>query len=182
MQRNPNPNLIIISGSGRNVGKSYMASSLIRWFSDQFPILGLKISPHGHNSLGNTKLCANTDGIRIFQDMGPNQKSSGKFLEAGALQSFFMETDDKHLVIAFDMFMKECNPMKYPVICESGALGRLIKPGILIFITDSAEDLQPHKSDTMKLADLVLPAKIFSPPEILQRINFAENGWSLSRD
>ncbi len=180
MHRKHIPDFIIISGSGRKVGKTYMASALIREFSDKCPLLALKISPHIHDSLGNTKLRSSTDGIRIFQDIEPNQKSSGMFLESGAMQSFFMETDDEHLSDAFDIFMRECNPLRHPVICESGALGRLIKPGVLMFITDSTEDLPKHKLTTLQLADVVLPASTFTPSEIIKRITFSKKGWSLN--
>jgi hypothetical protein len=173
------PNFIILSGSGRMVGKTFMGSALIRAFSDKFPLLALKISPHIHDSLGNTKLRSTSAGIRIFEDLGPHHKSSGQFLESGATQSYFMETNDEHIAEAFDLFIKECNPLNLPVVCESGALGRLIKPGILIFITHSHDDLPEHKLTTLHWADLVLPAKTFSAREVIQKISFPANGWRL---
>jgi len=174
------PNFIIISGSGKKVGKTYLATALINEFSSRFPLTALKISPHVHDSLGNTCLRSASEGIRIFQDLGPHHKNSGKFLEAGALQSFFMETDDEHLAEAFDLFTKVCNPLNYPVICESGALNNLVKPGVSIFITRSTKDLPVKKQATLHLADLVLPAKSFSTPGIIERINFTEGIWLLS--
>jgi len=180
MLRKHIPDFIIISGSGRKVGKTFLASALIRAFSDTVPIIALKISPHVHNLLGHTKLRSNADGFRIFQDMEPHLKSSGKFLESGALQSYFMETDDEHLEEAFELFMSECNPSGHPVICETGALCRLVKPGILIFITSSTEDLPAPKLKTLNEANLVLPARTFSTPEIIQRISFSQKNWHLA--
>jgi len=177
MHRKHIPNFVIISGSSRKVGKTYMASALIKEFSDKLPILALKISPHVHNLMGHTKLRSHANGFRIFQDMEPHKKSSGKFLESGALQSYFMETDDDHLVESFDFFMMECNPLGHPVVCESGALCKIVKPGLLIFITDTTEDLPAHKLKTMHEANLVLPAKSFSTPEIIQKIKFSDQGW-----
>jgi hypothetical protein len=179
MLRKPFPRLIIISGSGTKVGKTFLATSLIRSFSVKFPLLALKISPHVHDELGNTRLHKASEGMRIFQDLAPHHKNSGQFLEAGALQSFFMETDDQHLSEAFTTFMKECNPLNHPVICESGALGALIKPGILMFIAHPADELPEHKLATMRRADLVIPAKAFSTSEIIGRISFSENRWSV---
>jgi hypothetical protein len=179
MPRKSFPNFIIISGAGQKVGKTHMATALIRLFSGKFPLLALKISPHVHDSLGNTSLRTAKGGIRIFQDLAPHHKNSGKFLEAGATASFFMETDDQHLAGAIDIFMPECNPMNHPVICESGALSGLIKPGILIFITQSTDNLPEKKLSTLHEADLVLPAKTFSTREITDRISFSENSWHL---
>jgi len=177
MLRKSFPQFIIISGSGKKVGKTYMATALIRAFSGQFPLLALKISPHVHDSLGNTILRSASPGIRIFQDTGPHRKNSGMFLEAGAMESYFMETEDEYLSEALDIFLRECNPLNYPVICESGALSRLIKPGISIFITHTTIHLEVHKQSSLAQADLALPAGAFLAPEIIDRIGFSENGW-----
>jgi hypothetical protein len=179
MPRKPFPHLIIISGSGRKVGKTFMVTALIRAFSPGIPLIALKISPHVHDDLGNTTLRATANGIRIFQDLGPHHKNSGQFLEAGAVQSFFMETVDSCLESAFDLFMKECNPTNNPVICESGALSILVNPGVSIFINDSTGALPDHKKAAMQQADLVLPARLFSTAEIIGRISFSENRWNL---
>lgn len=72
-----------------------MATALIRVFSAKFPLLALKISLHVNDSLGNTSLIEVAEGFRIFRDLGPHHKNSRKFLEAGARQSYFMETGDK---------------------------------------------------------------------------------------
>jgi len=179
MERKPFDQFIIISGSGKKVGKTFMAKALIKRFSSQFPLFALKISPHHHDSLGNTKLVTACEGIRIFQDLVPHYKNSGQFLEAGASSSFFMETDDKHLENAFNTFVKICNPQHYPVICESGALSTLIKPGILIFIENLTHDLDALKQITLNRADLVLAAKTFLPAEVLRRINYNDDRWEL---
>ncbi|MEI6173635.1 MAG: hypothetical protein WCR01_07765 [Bacteroidota bacterium] len=182
MTRKSFPQFIIISGSGKKVGKTYLAVNLIRSFSGKFPLLALKISPHLHDSLGNSGMVAASAGIRIFQDMEPHRKNSGKFLEAGAARSFFMETDDEHLAEAFERFMKECNPQNEPVIIESGALGHLIQPGLLIFINSPPELTREVKLKTMNMADLVLPARLFDPGKISDQIGFSENRWHLVTD
>ena len=182
MDRKPFNQFIIISGSGKKVGKTYMATALIRAFSNQFPLIALKISPHEHDSLGNIQLIAKNDGIRIFRDLEVHAKNSGQFLNAGAAKSFFMETDDVHLSLAFDIFMERCNPANQPVICESGALSDLIKPGILIFITRSADHLPEHKLATLSRADLVLPAESFFPSVVISKIRFSENRWHILPD
>ncbi|MCX6303905.1 MAG: hypothetical protein NT040_02965 [Bacteroidetes bacterium] len=177
--RKPLPHFVIISGSGKKVGKTFMATAVIRSFSEKFPLLALKISPHVHDSLGNTTLVAEGEGFRIFRDLAPHHKNSGQFLEAGALLSFFMETGDVHLAEAIEVFMAVCNPMNRPVICESGALGNLCEPGISIFISHPDDNLPAHKLTSMRLSDLVIPAKLFSTPGIIDRILFTENKWHL---
>ena len=43
-------NLLIISGSGKNVGKTLLACQIIKHFSRNSTVIGLKISPHFHNN------------------------------------------------------------------------------------------------------------------------------------
>jgi len=179
MPRKLFPQFIIISGAGKKVGKTYLAVELIRSFSGKFPLHALKVSPHLHDSMGNSVLVDSSEGIRIFQDRTSHAKNSGKFLEAGATHSFFMETNDEHLAEAFERFIKECNPLNEPVIIESGALGNLIKPGLLIFINSPAELTREVKLKTMNMADLVLPARLFDPGKISDQIVFSENRWHL---
>ncbi|MFZ4522270.1 MAG: hypothetical protein ACOYNC_11215 [Bacteroidales bacterium] len=179
MSRISFPQFLIISGSGQKVGKTFLATALIRTFSKKFPVLALKISPHVHDSLGNTTLRSTGEGIRIFQDVTPHSKNSGQFLEAGAQESFFMETVDGFLAEAFNLFMKDCNPMDLPVICESGALGSLVKPGILIFIARSTDEFHVNKLTTRSLADIILPATSFSAPEITAMVSLSDNGWKI---
>ena len=180
MARKPFPNFIIISGSGKKVGKTFFATALIRRFASLFPLIALKISPHVHDSLGDTKLIASKGGFRIFEDLGSHNKNSGLYLAAGASRSFFMETGDEDLSNAFGMFLDVCNPGKLPVICESGALGNLIKPGILFFIVDPTHELQHHKRTSMEFADLVLPARSFSAPEqVLKTMFSGDKGFKI---
>jgi len=179
MHRKSFPQFIIISGSGKKVGKTYMAMALIRAFSRKFPLLALKISPHVHDSLASAKLIFAAEGFRIFNEMEEHHKNSGQFLKAGAFKSFFMETDDEHLETAFDIFMTGCNPHNHPVVCESGALSDHINPGILIFITDSQQTRQADKLKTKQRADIVLEAQSFDPDDIICRISFSDHKWDI---
>jgi hypothetical protein len=186
----PLPHFIIISGSGKKVGKTFLATGLIRHFSASFPVVGLKISPHRHDSLGDAELIHDSEGIRIFRETGPHRKNTGQFLEAGASAAYFMETDDSHLMEGLKrlegleglkIFSPNGNAANLPVICESGALGSFVRPGILICIVNPADSPADHKLAAMKKADLVLPARVFIPEEVAGGILFREDGWRLRK-
>jgi len=42
------PNILLVSGNGRNSGKTTLACKIIERFSKDHEITGLKISPHFH--------------------------------------------------------------------------------------------------------------------------------------
>jgi hypothetical protein len=109
MDRIFNSNFLIISGSGKKVGKTFLSVALIEHFSNQVPVLALKISPHKHDKLGNVLAIADTDGYRLFMELEVHDKNSGQFLKAGAKASYFMETEDEFLIKAIEVFTRKCN-------------------------------------------------------------------------
>jgi hypothetical protein len=177
MDRILKSNFIIISGSGKKVGKTYLAVALIRHFSVQSPIIALKISPHRHDRLGNVLIISDKDGYRLFRELEVHDKNSGQFLAAGAQASFFLETEDGSLRTAIEEFSMKCNPLNLPVVCESGALGTIIKPGVMIYIASHENPPAPFKQSTRKSADIVLPAGQFSSSEAIKSIELSGNNW-----
>ena len=170
-------NFIIVSGSGRKVGKTHLAVSLIKHFAPQASIIALKISPHKHDKLGNVLPIASSPGYRLFQELEVHEKNSGQFLKAGAISSFFLEAEDGFLSNAIQEFSNSCNPMNLPVICESGALGTLIRPGLMYYIEDTEEQANSNKESIKRLADIVLPARKFSAREVISNIYLKGNSW-----
>lgn len=174
-------NYLLVSGSGKKVGKTYLVTALIRKFSLQFPVVGLKISPHIHDDPGDAVLINNEENrFRIYREYAPHRKNSGQYLEAGASKAFFMETSDENLAGSFDYFNRNCNPENNAVICESGALANFIRPAIHIHISDQPEARSDQKPEWQKMADLVLPARDFDPVKVINKILFDERGWTPS--
>jgi hypothetical protein len=180
MERLLNKNYLIISGSGKKVGKTFLSVALIEHFSIQAPVIALKISPHKHDKLGNVIAVSDTDGFRLFRELEVHNKNSGQFLKAGAKASYFLETEDGFLLKAIEEFSMKCNPDNLPIVCESGALGKIIKPGILIYIAGPENKFDQYKESIRKLADLTLPARVFSAAEVVNQIQLTGNNWEIN--
>jgi hypothetical protein len=181
MNRSNASNFIIISGSGKKVGKTFLASALIRHFSLQSPIIALKISPHRHDNLGRVLVIHGSGKYRLFRELEVHDKNSGQFLAAGAKDSFFLETEDGFLGEAIARFSAMCNPMDLPVVCESGALGNFLRPGILLYIEDPLSPFSPYKESIKKISDVILPAKQFLPSDIISNIRLNGISWSIKQ-
>jgi hypothetical protein len=177
MDRPDHPNFIIISGSGKKVGKTFLAMALIEHFFAQSPVIALKISPHRHDQLGNVVTISITPGFRLYRELEVHDKNSGQFVAAGASASYFLETEDSSLKEALNDFLITCNPLNQPVICESGALGRMINPGVLIYIAGNENHPDLHKESIRNSADMILPARQFSVKEIIRNIELRDNGF-----
>jgi len=134
------PSLLLIAGTGRNTGKTLLASSIIKKFSNDLKITGLKISPHFHNGTKSLQPLYKNNNFNIYRETShSSSKDSSRMLKAGACQVFYIECHDEYLKKAFEKFLK-ITDAQVPVICESPALRKYVKPGIF-FIVDSKSNI-----------------------------------------
>ncbi|KJF41990.1 P-loop NTPase family protein [Draconibacterium sediminis] len=136
------PNLLLIAGNGRNVGKTYFACRVIEALSEQAPITGLKITSHIHEHNGNDVLIKDKHYV-ILQEKQITGKDSSLMLQAGAKQVFFVMAKPEYLPEAFEKlstFLPET-----PIVCESGGLHEIINPGLFFFIQSTGTVVRkPH--------------------------------------
>jgi len=148
-------NLLIIAGTGRNGGKTTLACMVIRKFRELKPI-AIKISPHFHKPSGGLVNRHADDKFNIYPETSTaGNKDTGRMLESGASEAYYIQAYDKNVMEAFILLMSKI-PEDRPVICESPSLGKYIEPGVL-FIADSMEiKVKKDLTALLKKADLVL--------------------------
>ncbi len=172
------PNLLLIAGTGRNTGKTTLACSIINKFSCDFPIIGLKISPHFHGGTDSLKAIVTDENFNIYEETSALAgKDSAVMLKAGATKVFYIEVLDEYLETAFEQFMNIL-PEKHPIICESPALRNYIQPGAF-FIVDN-ENNKNKKKEIMKkknIADKWIDTGIEDILEIIENLVISENKW-----
>lgn len=175
----PCPNLLLIAGSGRKSGKTTLACAVINFFSSQFPLVGLKISPHFHQNKNVGDIIIDHKSFRIFRETSlSSNKDSSLMLAAGASQAYYIETTDQYLLVAFKKFLEFIQPDS-PIVCESPALRKYSEPGIFLFMqgldsTNPKADIRQIK----QLADGIIELKEALAPRFLTSINFEKSGWS----
>ncbi|RLD31666.1 MAG: hypothetical protein DRI73_08355 [Bacteroidetes bacterium] len=124
------PAFLIISGMGRNIGKTSLACNIIKEFSEKERITAIKISSHFHEPTPELKLLFKTGGYSISKEYNPGtEKDSSKMLAAGARDSFYIQSQKDTLRDAFEKYIQEFDPGN-AVVCESSALAKIITPGI----------------------------------------------------
>ncbi len=178
-------NLLIIGGSGRNVGKTTLATSIIHKISGSLPVIGLKVSTfkqgNGQYHGEHTPLPLNSFRINKETCINP-QKDTARMVYSGAKAAYFVETFDTMVSWAYNEFKNECNSVNLPVVCESQSLRYYVKPGLFILIMDS-QNSKKFTKEYIGLADLVCyndsdPMWLES---LTQRIRFTSSGWVLSK-
>ena len=126
------PNLLLISGTGQNSGKTTLACRLITEFSKQFPITAIKISPHFHEPPPQLPVIAAYEGFVIYEEIQYGTgKDSSRFLDAGAQKVYFITAQRDMQGKAMEALLEKI-PAAAPLICEAGGLHHFYKPALHI--------------------------------------------------
>ena len=154
-------NMIVVGGTGRNIGKTTLVEKLIERLSPAYPITAVKmanIKPgnehfHGHD------VTVFTDKIRIEKEIrSDGNKDSMRFLKAGAVTSWYIQTEDAFLPETFPEIHRVIKEAKW-VICESNSLRNFIRPALFIMVEGKMN--QPDRKENpelIKMADVVVKA------------------------
>jgi hypothetical protein len=185
MQTISMPSMLMIGGSGRNVGKTTLICAIIRKFAPAVPIIGLKVTsirPGEEDFHGHHEQPLEGD-FRIFEETNSaSAKDTAKMLKAGAKKVYFIQSTDEQMQLAMDAFFKLIDKHNI-IICETRSLRRLIRPGIFIMITDpSHKDFKSRAVEFENLADLHIcfDAQHRSMEFNTSRIELQDGEWYLS--
>jgi len=148
-------NILLVSGSGQNVGKTSFIRRIIAQNAGQ-KIAAIKITPHFHEPTGGLIPLVLTDNYRIFQETDSTSgKDSSLFLQAAAERVFYIQTTDDYLNEAFNQVSEKLDP-EQPVIIESAALRKILKPSVYLFLQNKFEAIKPSALEMQKLADIIV--------------------------
>ncbi|HPE55097.1 MAG TPA: hypothetical protein PK904_01775 [Bacteroidales bacterium] len=174
-------NLLIVSGTGRNSGKTTIACELIHRIAKETIITSIKISPHVHTTAEMTKLIHDGVNFRIYQDIDLNpNKDTGRMLLAGSKMSYYIEARDSFVAEAFLKLYEMLKPGS-PIICESPALYKFIKPAV--FIIADSQIVSNKKADVqvqLQNADMIIDIHEKNWQDGLEEIVFHKTGWQVS--
>lgn len=173
-------NLLLIAGTGRNTGKTLLATSIIQKFALEYKITGLKISPHFHSGTESLKTIYKNENFNIYQETADtSSKDSSRMLKAGAHQVFYIECYDEYMQEAFEKFLHSID-IPGPIVCESPALRKYIKPGIFIIVdSDQNTNKKQDVLESKEVADLFIETDKEDFVPIINRIVHNKRGWRL---
>ncbi len=132
------PNLLLIAGNGRNVGKTTLACRIISLFAPKTAVTGLKISPHQH-SFNNDDVLFKNEKITILDEKQNSLKDSSLMLQAGAKWVYFVMVKQEHFNDSIDILI-DLLP-KSLIICESGGLHEFVSPGLFLMVKQKEEKI-----------------------------------------
>jgi molybdenum cofactor guanylyltransferase len=145
----PLPNLMLIAGTGRKVGKTTFACSVISHLAKSQKVTGIKISPHFHQQAEGQKILHQGEAFQIIEETNSGTgKDSARMLRAGASGVYYLQTIDKNIKKPFDLLLSLI-PENQPVICESGALLHYAKPGLFVLVRRTGQTAFKAGIDTL---------------------------------
>ncbi len=125
------PNIMVVRGTGRNVGKTLSACSIISNLARYQEPVGVKISPHFHELKEYQTYIHRSKAFVMVEEKYISDKDSSRMLQAGAKKVFYIQAKNDQLMNVVSLLIEQLNPAN-PVIVESGGLYDYIEPALLL--------------------------------------------------
>ena len=159
--------LLLIAGTGRNVGKTTLACELIQEISKTKIVIGVKISPHIHSQNDGADLIIKTDTFSIYREQDLNKEhDSSRMMQAGAKQVFYIQSEDYRVYEAFEKLLVEIDE-NHAIICESGGLRNYLKPSLFLMCNRKGEEILKEKAIALL-------------PKVDKLLEFSENSFDVN--
>ncbi|PLX14932.1 MAG: hypothetical protein C0598_00265 [Marinilabiliales bacterium] len=173
-------NIILISGSGRNVGKTTLACNIIKTLSTDNDVVGLKISPHFHKTSELQKLISEGESFKVFQEFDSKQeKDSSRMLNAGAKEVFFIQCSDQEIEKAVQS-LQNILTSKSPIVCESGSLAKSIDIGIHLLVKGiNPDETKLSYRKNLEKADYIISPLDFNNDNIFFNLEYDGKNWKI---
>ena len=174
--------ILLVGGTGRNIGKTTFMELLIRKFSNTYPLVALKTSfllPGSERFHGHPALITENRFLLTEEKESSGQKDSRRYLQAGARRSFFLSAGKNAVDNGWQAFLKSIQDGSL-VVVESNALFESVSPALFIMIDDGKP--KPGTQRLLKQADLIVPAlngKVFA--HAVGQIDIKNGRWVKSR-
>lgn len=177
MMREKFENILLIAGTGQNVGKTTLVCQILKSEKAKKPV-AVKITPHFHKTTpGLIELEKGENWILFEETDTTSGKDTSLYLQNGAVKSYLILAYDEALGIAFSA-IKKFLPFNIPVVIESAALINFIVPGLFLMVSREGFQLKEESKTLFNKADLSIlsDGKNFTPT--IGKIAF-EDGWIL---
>ncbi len=170
------PNFLVVSGTGRNVGKTTLVCEILKRFAPENRIAGVKITNHFHEiDQKTTSIIAQNETYIILEERNSSGlKDTSRYLQDGADSSFLIMYTEGSLSKAFEAFSHQINIQNGLFIVESAAILEIIYPAAHILQTTDNQNLGQLNYDVVSFfAENSLPDFDFS------QISSRGNQWIL---
>ncbi|MBT3294287.1 MAG: molybdenum cofactor guanylyltransferase [Verrucomicrobia bacterium] len=184
------PNMLLIGSTGRNIGKTELACSIVRRLRPEQPVGAVKITvireedgrcPRGGEGCG---ACTSLEGdYDLMQETNRDGvKDTSRLLLAGADPAFWLRVRASHMKEGLDRLYTNIDPHT-PLVCESNSIRNAVAPGLFLMVQDSRSSAcKPTARAVAHLVDRTIISDGEPFDLDLARITHGRNGWRLRRN
>ncbi len=168
-------NLLLIAGTGRNVGKTLFACEVIRHLKKTCKVIGIKISHHFHPIEEGQIMIEKNEKYSVVQETLLSNKDSSRMKQAGADKVFYIQSGLENLLEAFHTIYPELHDCA--IVCESGGLREHIEPGLFFLI--KGEEIPDNKKQVLDYKPLIVSYTSNLASFDVSEIHFKDNRFTL---
>ena len=184
------PGMLLVGAAGRDAGKTYFATSLLRRFAAANDIVAVKVTPiekvtdrcpHGRD---DCNVCATLKGnFEIAEETDPApDKDTCKMLAAGAKRVFWLRSLKSHLKEGAAA-MLEATRGGTVLICESNSLRTVVEPGLFVMLKNrSATEPKPSSRAVLGHVDRIVLFDGAGFDIDFDDFSVTPQGWTLRMD
>lgn len=179
-----NKQLLVVGGTGRDVGKTEFVCQLIGKISEYRQVYALKVSAiFPDEELYHGTHTTEEEHLHLFEETRlTTNKDTSRMLRAGAQRVFYLRSNDEGIRSGFDEFFKIV-PEKAVIICESNSLGQFVAPALSIIVKSKNGPIKQRALAQLNSADLVIVSDGSSGFSELNLINYSEHdGWQIQSE
>ena len=174
-------NLLLIGGSGQNVGKTTFTINLLTQFAETNEIVAIKTSCHFHGILDTDIVIANNNKFVIVKETVTNTgKDSARMLEAGAKEVYFIQAKDEFIGEAYSFILGKIGN-DILIICETASLRKYLVPEIFISLVKDKKEKLPKNKSILKKADILIEDYLNNKNSLVSIVEIRNNKWIINK-
>lgn len=176
-----NKRLLIVGGTGRDVGKTEFLCQLIQRVSRNHQVYALKVSaifPDEELFHGSHEESENS--LHLYEELNPSTtKDTSRMLRAGAQRVFYLRSNDEGILDGYNSFVRQI-PSQAIIVCESNSLSQFIKAALTVVIKALNKPIKDRAIILLENADLIVNSDCISGFPELKSVCYSEpGGWEL---
>ena len=179
------PNLLLIGGTGKNIGKTEFSERLIRENSKKYNIIALKVTSiyPPEKEFHKPHIDLPKEGFKIVEEKSSSgEKDTSRMLIAGAKKAFFITAKEESLNFVVQDFFINIDKNK-AIICESNSLIKFINPGLFIMVKHENDLLIKSRAlPLLNIADKIIISDGKSFKTEYPDIYFEDSTWKLKKN
>ncbi len=181
------PHMLLIGSSARNIGKTHLATSIIRNNHSITDIIGLKITtieekskacPHGSE---DCTVCSEIEGnflIREEKD-GNLEKDTSLPLKAGAKKVYWLIVLEDNLDEGASALL-DLIPADSVIVAESNRFRLAVQPGLFLMLINPQKKIKESANRVKKFADQIIKTDGKQFDYNIDNIEYFQNEWKLN--